>query len=163
MPRSAVHSSCNGGAPNLPEWSAVTRDTARAMSQENVEVVRRTYEAFNLRDLDALAELTEPDWVMDWSRSIGPQRGVYRGRTGVEAWIAAISEAFESFEILPLEYVGAGDRIVVPARVKGRGRSSGVVVDAEGVTLWKLERGRVASLTLYETRREALEAAGLSE
>jgi ketosteroid isomerase-like protein len=133
------------------------------MSQENVEIVRQAYEAFNLRDLDALAELAEPDWVMDWSRSIGPQRGVYQGRAGVEAWIAAISEAFESFEILPLEHVGAGDRIVVPTRVKGRGRGSGVVVDAEGVTLWELERGKVARLTLYGTRREALEAAGLKE
>jgi ketosteroid isomerase-like protein len=133
------------------------------MSQENVEIVRQAYEAFNLRDLDALAELAEPDWVMDWSRSIGPQRGVYQGRAGVEAWIGAISEAFESFEIVPLEYVGAGDRIVVPTRVKGRGRGSGVVVDAEGVTLWELERGKVARLTLYETRREALEAAGLKE
>jgi ketosteroid isomerase-like protein len=133
------------------------------MSEENVEVVSRAHEAFNLRDLDALAELAEPDWVMDWSRSIGPQRGVYRGRAGAEEWIAAISEAFESFEILPLEYVGAGERIVVPTRVKGRGRGSGVVVDAEGVTLWELKRGKVTKLTLYETRQEALEAAGLSE
>jgi ketosteroid isomerase-like protein len=133
------------------------------MSQENVEVVRQAYEAFNLRDLDALAELAEPDWVMDWSRSIGPHRGVYQGRAGVEEWIAAISEAFESFEILPLEYVAAEDRIVIPTRVKGRGRGSGVVVDAEGATLWELERGKVARLTLYGTRQEALEAAGLSE
>jgi ketosteroid isomerase-like protein len=133
------------------------------MSQENVEVVRQAYEAFNLRDLDALAQLTEPAWVMDWSRSIGPQRGVYRGRAGVEEWIAAISEAFESFEILPLEYVGVEDRIVIPTRVKGRGRGSGVVVDAEGATLWELERGKVARLTLYGTRQEALEAAGLVE
>jgi ketosteroid isomerase-like protein len=133
------------------------------MSQSNVEVVRQAYDAFNLRDLDALAELAEPDWVMDWSRSIGPQRGVYRGRAGVEEWTAAISEAFESFEILPLEYLGAGDRIVIPTRVKGRGRGSGVVVDAEGVTLWEFKRGKVARLTLYGTKQEALEAAGLRE
>ena len=67
------------------------------MSQEAVKVVRQAYDAFNLRDLDALTQLTQPDWVMDWSRSIGPQRGVYQGRTGVEEWMAAISEAFESF------------------------------------------------------------------
>ena len=133
------------------------------MSQENMEIVRQAHEAFNLRDLNALSELAEADWVMDWSRSIGPQRGVYRGRAGVKAWIAGISEAFESFEIVPLEYVGAGERIVVPTRVTGRGRGSGVVVDAEGVTLWELERGKVVRLTLYETREEALQAAGLQE
>ena len=133
------------------------------MSQENLEIVRQAYEAFNRQDADALDALSQSDLVMDWSRSIGPQRGVYRGRAGVEEWIAAISEAFESFEILPLEYVGEGDRIVVPTRVKGRGRGSGVVVDAEGVTLWELERGKVARLTLYGTRQEALEAAGMRE
>jgi ketosteroid isomerase-like protein len=133
------------------------------MSQENVEVVRQAHEAFNRRNLDGLAGLTDPDWVMDWSRSISPQRGVYRGRTGVEAWMAEITDAFESFEIQPLEYVKAGDRIVVPTRVKGRGRGSGVVIDAEGATVWELERGRVVRLTLYGTRQQALEAAGLEE
>jgi ketosteroid isomerase-like protein len=133
------------------------------MSQRNVEIVRQAHEAFNQRDVDALAELAEPDWVMDWSRSIGPQRGVYRGRAGAEEWLAAISDAFESVEILPLGYLEAGDRIVTPTRVKGRGRGSGVVVDAEGVTLWELERGKVISLTLYGSRQEALEAAGLRE
>jgi ketosteroid isomerase-like protein len=133
------------------------------MSQENVEVVRQAHEAFNCRDLDALTGLTEPGWVMDWTRSISPQRGVNRGRAGVEAWIAEITEAFESFEIDALEYVAAGDRIVVPSRVKGRGRGSGVVVDAEGATVWELERGKVVKLTLYGTRQEALEAAGLTE
>jgi hypothetical protein len=64
---------------------------------------------------------------------------------------------------VPLEYVGAGERIVVPTRVTGRGSGSGVVVDAEGVTLWELERGKVVRLTLYETREEALQAAGLQE
>jgi ketosteroid isomerase-like protein len=133
------------------------------MSQKNVEVVRRAHEAFNRRDLDAMAVLSDPDCVMDWSRSISPQRGVYRGRAGVEAWISEITEAFESFEIHPLEYVPVGDRIVVPARVQGRGRGSGVVVDAEGATVWELERGKVAKLTLFGTKEQALEAAGLKE
>jgi ketosteroid isomerase-like protein len=133
------------------------------MSEENVEIVRRAHEAFNQRDLDAVAELIEADWVMDWSRSIGPRRGVYRGRAGVEEWIAGIAEAFDGFEILPLEYIEAGDEIVVPTQVKGRGRGSGVVVDAAAATVWELERGKVVKLTLYQSKDEALEAAGLSE
>lgn len=68
-----------------------------------------------------------------------------------------------SFEILPLEYVAAGDRIVTPTKVKGRGRGSGIAVDAEGVTLWELKRGKVVRLTLYQTTEEALEAVGLRD
>src|SRR5215204_6393658 len=49
------------------------------MSQENVEIVRLAYAAFSERNLDALAELTDPNWVFDFSRSIGLEKGVYRG------------------------------------------------------------------------------------
>ena len=133
------------------------------MSCESVEVVRQAHDAFNLRDLEALTQLTQPNWVMDWSRSIGPQRGIYQGRSGAEEWIAAISEAFESFEVRALEYIGMGEQIVVPTQVKGRGRGSGVVVEAHGATVWELERGKIASLTLYETKQEALTATGLAE
>ena len=36
-------------------------DTGRAMSQENVEIVRRGFDAFNRRDLDAFLALFDPD------------------------------------------------------------------------------------------------------
>jgi len=50
------------------------------MSQENVEIVRLAYAAVNEADLEALAEVTAPDAVLDFSRSIGLQKGTYRGR-----------------------------------------------------------------------------------
>jgi ketosteroid isomerase-like protein len=131
------------------------------MSQQNVEIVHRAYAAFNRRDVVALDELTDPGWVMDWSRSIGPQQGVYRGREGVTAWIAAIQEAFESFEVSPVECIGSGSRIVVPTHVKGKGRGSGAAADARGTTLWELRDGKVVKMTLYQSRQEALEAASM--
>jgi ketosteroid isomerase-like protein len=133
------------------------------MSEENVEIVRRAYAAFNRTDLKWLAELVSPDWVMDWSQSIGPLAGVYRDLEGAAAWIAAIQEAFEDFELTPTEYIGSGARIVVRARVRGRGRGSGLVVDAAGTTLWELRGGKVTNTTLYQSDEEALEAAGLTE
>ena len=45
----------------------MARDTARAMSQENVEVVRRSTDAYNRRDLDGVLENWAPDAVVDWS------------------------------------------------------------------------------------------------
>src|SRR5215208_5071248 len=58
------------------------------MSQENVEIVRLAYAAFSERDLDALAELTDPNWVFDFSRSIGLEKGVYRGHEQVVRFAA---------------------------------------------------------------------------
>ena len=129
------------------------------MSEENVEIVRRAYAAFNRGDPEGLDEVINADCVMDWSQSQGPEKGVYHGLDGAARWIAAIREAFEEFELAPSEYIGSGDRIVVPTRVTGRGRGSGVAVEA---TLWEIRDGRVDRLVLYQSREEALEAAGLS-
>ena len=49
------------------------RDTAQAMSQENVETVRRAYEAWNADDLDAF--LAELDPEVEWHPSIEPALG----------------------------------------------------------------------------------------
>ena len=45
------------------------------MSQENVQIVRIAYAAMSGRNLDALAEVKDSDWVFDFSRTIGPQKG----------------------------------------------------------------------------------------
>jgi ketosteroid isomerase-like protein len=133
------------------------------MSEENVEIVRLAYAAFNRGDLEGLDEVISADCVMDWSQSQGPQKGVYHGPDGAARWIAAVQEAFEEFELAPSEYIGSGDCIVVPTRVTGRGRGSGVAVEASGTTLWEIRNGRVDRFVLYQSREEALEAAGLSE
>jgi hypothetical protein len=81
------------------------------MSQQNVEIVRLAYAAFSERDLEALAELTDPDWVFDFSRSIGPDKGVYRGHEQVFRFAATNADAFERFQLSPTEYtVGPGGR-----------------------------------------------------
>src|SRR5205809_6470582 len=53
------------------------RDTARAMSQENVEIVKANIDAYNREDWNALAKDAAPGFEMDFSRAIGPWRGVF--------------------------------------------------------------------------------------
>lgn len=139
------------------------RDTGRAMSQQNVEIVRLAYAAFSERDLDALAELTDPDWVFDFSRSIGPDKGVYRGHEQVFRFAATNADAFERFQLSPTEYtVGSGGKIAVRHHVSARGRGSGVewerIPDASLV--WELRDAKVITTTLYQSHTEAVEAAG---
>jgi ketosteroid isomerase-like protein len=133
------------------------------MSQENVEIVRRVFAVFNHGDVGELADLVSPDWVMDWSQSIGPLQGTFAGLAGAASWMDAIKQTFDEFAITATEYIGSGERIVVRARVTGTGRGSGVAVEAGGTTLWEVEEGRVVRMTLYQNDAEALEAAGLSE
>jgi ketosteroid isomerase-like protein len=133
------------------------------MSEESVEIVRLAYAAFNQRDMEALVALTDPGFVMDWSRSIGPQRKVYRGHEGIKEWITGMDEAFETFEVAPLEFRGFGTRMVVATRVRGKGRGSGAAVEAQGAKVWELRDGKVVKMTLYQSRQEALDAVGLHE
>jgi hypothetical protein len=57
------------------------------MSQENVEIIRRHYEAFNRRDLDTVAQYHHPD-IEVYPGAVGPDtdtgsRGRFRGRAEV--------------------------------------------------------------------------------
>ena len=124
------------------------------MSEENIEVVRRAYEALTDRNLDALGELADPDWVFDFSRSIGPQKGVYRGHTEIAELMAATEDAFERFELLPIEFVvESANRIVVRHRLRAKGRTSGLEWErVPPVTLhWELRDGKVVATTLYNS------------
>jgi ketosteroid isomerase-like protein len=136
------------------------------MSQENIELVRMAYAAMSERDFDALASVTDSDWVFDFSRAIGPQKGVYRGHEEIAQFGAATEEAFERFELSPIEFVaGPGGRIAARHHLKAKGRGSGVELDRvpDVMLLWELRDGKVVRTTLYNSRAEALEALSLPE
>jgi ketosteroid isomerase-like protein len=134
--------------------------------RENTDVVRLTYAALGEDDVDALATLTDPGWVFDFSRSIGPDAGVYQGRDEIVRFATAMGEAFERFQLLPVDFsVGPAGQIVVRHRVRAKGLGSGLEWERipDATLLWELRDGKVIKTTLYQHRGEALEAAGLAE
>jgi SnoaL-like protein len=137
------------------------------MSEENVEIAEQLavalVAAVNDNDIDAVAKLVGPGWAMDWTRSVGPHKTVYIGIAGMTEFMDTQREAFENFEITPLEHIPVEDGLVVPARVSGRGRGSGVEVEAQGATYIEFRDGKPSRMTLYQSKEEALKAAGLSE
>jgi ketosteroid isomerase-like protein len=131
------------------------------VSQENVDLVRRALEAINRRDLDAFLQLAEPDVVQDWSRAMGPQSGIYRGRTEVRQFLHSWWDAFEESVIVVDELIDAGDQVVAVFHGRQRGRASGIEVEGRGAVLvWNLQDGAISSATLYQKRDDALEAIG---
>src|SRR5687768_1643305 len=114
------------------------------MSQENVELVQRAFEALNRRDVEGFLEATDPNVVQDWSRAIGPQRGIYRGRDEVGLFLRSWWDAFDESVIVVGELIDAGDRVVAVFHGRQRGRSSGAVVEGRGsVLVWDLRDGKV--------------------
>jgi ketosteroid isomerase-like protein len=134
------------------------------MSQENVQLVRRAIESINRRDLDQVIETAHEDFEADWSNSIGPHRGVHRGREEVRELFESFLEAWDEFHWDPQEIIEVDEaRVIVVNRVRGRGRGSGVTVDATGAQLWTIADGKVRGVKLYQSEMDALEAAGLRE
>jgi ketosteroid isomerase-like protein len=131
------------------------------MSQENVELTRRAFQAFNDRDLDALLVGLHDD-VEAFPR-LAAVEGGYRGHEGVRRWWEQLLGAFPDFHAEILEVRDLGEFMIVALRVRGRGAESDTPLDA---AIWHVNQfrdGKVTRWRVYTTASEALEAAGLRE
>ena len=132
------------------------------MSEANIEVVRKILDAWNRSDFDAAWTFCDPGLVIDRSRSrLAPM--VYRGIDEVARswsdWRATWATTHWEIE----EFVDAGDDVVVLGRFHGSGVKSGAPVDATFAQLMTVRDGKLVRGVLFQTRSEALKAAGLSE
>jgi ketosteroid isomerase-like protein len=132
------------------------------MSQEKVELVRRHIEAWNWRDLTTWLDSYSPDAEMDWSRSRGPLKGVYRDRGERETFWGEFWSTFEDVQLDPHGFTEAGSEVVVSNTAHMRGRE-GIEVIARSTMVFTVENGRITRHRLFQARAEALEAAGLQE
>ncbi|HKG36398.1 MAG TPA: nuclear transport factor 2 family protein [Solirubrobacterales bacterium] len=129
------------------------------MSEGNVEVVRAALDAYNRGDLEAMMKHAAPDLEFDWSRSISPQKGVYNRDQFPDFTLAG---EFESVRTEPEELIDAGGHVITPLIGYFQGRD-GIELTARFTYLWTFRDGVCVRVTIFQTRDEALEAAGLRE
>jgi ketosteroid isomerase-like protein len=131
------------------------------MSQENVEIVRAWYDAYNREDWDAMLKDAAPGFEVDFSRAVGPWRGVFGLDQIRRAW-EEFGETWESTRLEPHEFIEAGDLVVVPGtqHVKGRG---GIEVSSRAAFVWTIRNGAIERMVMYQDKEDALDAAGLRE
>ena len=137
------------------------------MSRENVEIVRRIYEAVARRDRETILSLYDPEVELDFTPdTLAEHIGgtVWTGHDGLRAFDRELRESFESFETRCEELIDAGECVVTVSQYRGRGRRSGAEVDGpRQFGVWSVRDGKVTRVVWYSVRREALEAAGLRE
>jgi ketosteroid isomerase-like protein len=135
------------------------------MSQENVEIVRRVYEAVARRDPVTPFETYAEDIVWDLSRaSRGAmwKRPVYKGHDGVrELWREGLA-AFGAVDYVVVDLADVGERVLAEVRERMVGRASGAPVEALHYAIWTLVDGKVTRIQVFDDRAEAEAAAGLS-
>jgi uncharacterized protein len=131
------------------------------MSQENVEIVRRAFEAFNRGDLDGAVSDAAPDIEYIASGAIPGATGVYRGPEGFKRFAGWLREEFDDARIEVNDLIEARDQVVASVTNRGRGKRSGAETSWKLWTLWTLRDGEIVRGQGFTSREEALEAAGL--
>jgi ketosteroid isomerase-like protein len=130
------------------------------MSQENVEMVRASIDAYNRGDWDAALKDAAPGFELDLSRAIGPQHDVYALGQIRRFW-SEFAGSWESVWVESHEFIESGEHVVVPLTMHTRGRD-GIEVRARVTWTWTFRAGAAVGICMYQDREEALEAVGLS-
>jgi ketosteroid isomerase-like protein len=131
----------------------------RRVSAENVEVIRRGYEAFQTRGEEAIFEFLDPEVEV---RPIDePPVGLrsYRGHEGFRRYLADTREVWGRFGWEAGELIDAGESVVARTRFYAEGRASGLPVEATVYIVWVVRDGKAVSARGYLDRDEALAAA----
>jgi ketosteroid isomerase-like protein len=134
--------------------------TAGALSLTNLEKTREFVEAYNRRDFDTAIRWFDPkvEWVL-------PERQGYDSCIGPDQiiqWWEELDDIYDELQLLPQEYVDAGDLVAVRLRHFAKGKESGLALDNElyhQVTTFR--DGIIVRFDYVATWPEALKLAGI--
>ena len=131
------------------------------MSQENVEIVRRMWDAFLAADVPTALSFYAPD--VEWDGTNLPDGHIGRGHEAILGHVARWAEAWDDWTVEVDRIVEAGtDQVVLFLRERGRSES-GLTMDERHAELYTLSGDKIVRRQGFSDPNEALEAAGLSE
>jgi uncharacterized protein len=122
------------------------------MSRENVEIVRRLYDAVARRDTATVLALYDPDVEWDFTRhSFGDFLGgtVYRGHDGLRSFFGEMHDAWEGVEWDLKQVFDAGEHVVLVVNQRVRGRTSGAQTEGSAVGVWTVRNGKVVRVVWF--------------
>jgi ketosteroid isomerase-like protein len=131
------------------------------MSEENVEVVSRMYEAFRRGDAEAAFGYIDPAVVTDASHRVDGRIG--HGRDELTAILGEWLGTWDDWRQEVEEMRDLGDRVLVIETQRGRGKGSGIEWEGRFGMLYELESGKITRWTIYDDLTKAMEDTGLSE
>jgi ketosteroid isomerase-like protein len=131
------------------------------MSRENVELVRRIFDAFNQRELGSVLTLMDED--VEANSRLAPMEGGYHGHDGIRRWWENLLEVFPDFTIEVIEVRDLGEATIGVLRNRGHGGGSDTPFEEALwlVAWWRL--GKCVRWSACQTEAQALEAVGLGE
>jgi ketosteroid isomerase-like protein len=130
------------------------------MSERNLELVRRSFEAFVAGDFETAFAAYDPR--AEWTAAEDePDSRTYSGIDEIRRWARSLAEPWTNrFEraVVPEDYIDLGDWIVVPTSGRLHGRGSGIEVDIIETYAVLVRNDRIVRVDEYRTREQAIEA-----
>jgi ketosteroid isomerase-like protein len=131
------------------------------MSQENVEIARQAFGDF-ARGNFWIPERFDPEVRIRWLDAVGMETETV-GHQAMSSFVLNFLESWDEITLAAERIIDAGDKVVVFAVWRGRGKASGAPTEWRFGAVWTLREGRVIDIESYRDPAEALEAAGLRE
>ena len=123
-------------------------------------VIRALYDRFNTGDRERAFDLLHPDCEFHQNPDFPGER-IHRGREGFERGLDVFLNEWDDFRFEPVEVV-AGEHVWMRVRIGGRGRVSGVPVEADVFHVWELRDGSPFRCRVFLAEGESRVAAGLA-
>jgi ketosteroid isomerase-like protein len=132
------------------------------MSEENVELVRRTFDAFNRGDFRTALQDVRLE-VRTHRLAPLPDPKTYTGVAGVLMAWGEWTDPFEELELTVGEVIDAGHSVVAEIRQRGREKDSGMLVEGQYWFVCTFFEGKLVQWDMLATRRQALKGIGMVE
>ena len=127
----------------------------------NTDTLKQGYEAFGRGDLDGATGNFADDirWENPEASQV-PNNGVTEGRDAVKQLFADLANHWESFSIVPDEFIESGDTVVVLSHAEAKGKQTGKEVKLPWVHIWRFSDGKATEVQALTDTALAAEALG---
>src|ERR1700730_11447694 len=133
------------------------------MSQRNVELVRKSFEAHSAGGIEAALRFYAEDFVWDPGPNWIEDR-VYRGHDGARALDAIFTQTFHDYVLEVHEIRDFGDRILALYEALGTVKGSGAAIRQPiGIVVSDFRDGTIGRVRSYFGWQDAREGVGLTE
>jgi ketosteroid isomerase-like protein len=135
------------------------------VAEENIQIVRKAFDAFVRRDVEAALEVMAPEveFSAPATQALADKHVSYEGHDGIREYFDDVTRVWEELEIFLHEYHEVGDdRILVVGRVRGRGKARHIV-DEPAQWAWRVEGEKIVWGHVFTNREAAVRSIGLVE
>ena len=132
------------------------------MTDDNIEIVKRGFEALDSGGVEAMIELLDPDFEATVPPELSVEPDTYRGHEGMRRYFAAF-EGLEDVRFEFVEAVAAGDKVVVTMILRAKGTDTGIPVEQLGHQVWTIRNEKAVRVEAFASKADALASAGIED